>query len=124
MVYAGGGVILNDASDSLTRLVRLTGFPCTNTLMGLGGFPGTDPQFTGMLGMHGTYASNMAMQNCDALLAVGARSAAPVIGNPAHSYLAARTLLHPHHPPPPTPNPARPPPPTPRPLGPLPPHQR
>ena len=61
MVYAGGGVVLNDAAPQLTRLVRLLGFPCTNTLMGLGGFPGTDPQFTGMLGMHGTYESNMAM---------------------------------------------------------------
>src|SRR6202162_6439575 len=72
MVYAGGGVILNNASAQLTRLVRLLGFPCTNTLMGLGGFPGTDPPFTGMLGMHGTYESNMAMQSCDVLLAVGA----------------------------------------------------
>ena len=60
-------------APQLTRLVRLLGFPCTNTLMGLGGFPGTDPQFTGMLGMHGTFESNMAMQNCDVLLAVGAR---------------------------------------------------
>jgi len=65
MVYAGGGVILNDAAPQLTRLVRLLGFPCTNTLMGLGAFPGTDPQFTGMLGMHGTvmgaeWASNRA----------------------------------------------------------------
>ena len=55
MIYTGGGVILNNAAPQLTRLVRLLGFPCTNTLMGLGGFPGTDPQFTGMLGMHGTY---------------------------------------------------------------------
>src|SRR3984885_7243937 len=62
MIYSGGGVILNNASSQLTRLVRLLGFPCTNTLMGLGAFPGTDPQFTGMLGMHGTYESNMAMQ--------------------------------------------------------------
>ena len=69
MVYAGGGVVLNNAAPQLTRLVRLLGFPCTNTLMGLGGFPGTDPQFTGMLGMHGTYESNMAMQHCDVLIA-------------------------------------------------------
>jgi acetolactate synthase I/II/III large subunit len=94
MVYAGGGVILNDASDALTRLVRLTGFPCTNTLMGLGGFPGTDPQFTGMLGMHGTYESNMAMQHCDVLLAVGARFDDRVIGNPAHFYRADRRIIH------------------------------
>jgi acetolactate synthase-1/2/3 large subunit len=80
MVYTGGGVILNNASPQLTRLVRLLGFPCTNTLMGLGGFPGTDPQFTGMRGTHGTYESNMAMQNCDELLAVGSRFDDRVIG--------------------------------------------
>src|SRR5690349_23208354 len=94
MIYAGGGVILNDASDALTRLVRLLGFPCTNTLMGLGGVPGTDPQFTGMLGMHGTYESNMAMQHCDVLLAVGARFDDRVIGDPAHFYRADRKIVH------------------------------
>jgi len=71
MIYAGGGVVLNNASAQLTRLTRLLGFPCTTTLMGLGGFPGTDPQFTGLPGMHGTYESNMAMQNCDVLIAIG-----------------------------------------------------
>jgi acetolactate synthase-1/2/3 large subunit len=94
MVYTGGGVILNDAADPLTRLVRLLGFPCTNTLMGLGGFPGTDPQFTGLPGMHGTYESNMAMQNCDVLFAVGARFDDRVIGNPAHFYRADRKIIH------------------------------
>ena len=94
MVYTGGGVVLNDAAESLTRLVRLLGFPCTNTLMGLGGYPATDPQFTGMLGMHGTYESNMAMQNCDVLLAVGARFDDRVIGNPAHFYRADRKIIH------------------------------
>ncbi|HEY7902834.1 MAG TPA: acetolactate synthase 3 catalytic subunit [Casimicrobiaceae bacterium] len=94
MVYAGGGVILNDAAPQLTRLVRLLGFPCTNTLMGLGGFPGTDPQFTGMLGMHGTYESNMAMQNCDVLLAVGARFDDRVIGDPAHFSRSDRRIIH------------------------------
>src|SRR3954454_24417055 len=94
MIYAGGGVILNDASDALTRLVRLLGFPCTNTLMGLGGFPGTDPQFTGMLGMHGTYESNMPMQHCDVLLAVGARFDDRVIGNPAHFFRGDRKIIH------------------------------
>ncbi len=94
MVYAGGGVILNNAAPQLTRLVRLLGFPCTNTLMGLGAFPGTDPQFTGMLGMHGTYESNMAMQNCDVLIAVGARFDDRVIGNPAHFYRADRKIIH------------------------------
>jgi acetolactate synthase-1/2/3 large subunit len=94
MVYAGGGVILNDAAPQLTRLVRLLGFPCTNTLMGLGGFPGTDPQFTGMLGMHGTYESNMAMQHCDVLLAVGARFDDRVIGDPAHFSKGERKIIH------------------------------
>src|SRR2546426_3073224 len=94
MVYTGGGVILNNASSQLTRLVRLLGFPCTNTLMGLGGFPGTDPQFTGMLGMHGTYESNMAMQNCDVLLAVGSRFDDRVIGNPTHFFRPDRKIIH------------------------------
>jgi acetolactate synthase I/II/III large subunit len=94
MIYTGGGVILNNAAPQLTRLVRLLGFPCTNTLMGLGGFPGTDPQFTGMLGMHGTFESNMAMQNCDVLLAVGARFDDRVIGNPQHYFRADRRIIH------------------------------
>ncbi|TMH18592.1 MAG: acetolactate synthase 3 catalytic subunit [Betaproteobacteria bacterium] len=94
MVYTGGGVILNNAAPQLTRLVRLLGFPCTNTLMGLGGFPGTDPQFTGMLGMHGTYESNMAMQSCDVLLAVGSRFDDRVIGNPTHFFRADRKIIH------------------------------
>src|SRR3954470_16622932 len=94
MIYTGGGVILNNAAPQLTRLVRLLGFPCTNTLMGLGGFPGTDPQFTGMLGMHGTYESNMAMQNCDVLIAIGARFDDRVIGNPAHFFRADRKIIH------------------------------
>src|SRR5437764_6727902 len=84
MVYTGGGVILSDASKQLTKFVKMLGFPCTNTLMGLGGYPATDPQFLGMLGMHGTVEANMAMQNCDVLLAVGARFDDRVIGNPAH----------------------------------------
>src|SRR5213596_3205578 len=94
MVYAGGGVILNNASAQLARLVRLLGFPCTTTLMGLGGFPGTDPQFTGLPGMHGTYESNMAMQNCDVLIAVGSRFDDRVIGNPAHFFRADRKIIH------------------------------
>ena len=73
--YTGGGVINSGpaASRLLTRLVRMTGFPCTNTLMGLGGFPGSDPQFIGMVGMHGTYEANLAMYHCDVMIAVGAR---------------------------------------------------
>ena len=86
MIYSGGGVILNNAAPQLTKLVRTLGFPITNTLMGLGGYPGTDPQFIGMLGMHGTYEANMAMQHCDVLLAVGARFDDRVIGNPSHFF--------------------------------------
>ena len=73
MIYTGGGVILGDGSGALTDLVRLLGFPCTNTLMGLGAYPATDPLFVGMLGMHGTYEANMAMHECDVLIAIGAR---------------------------------------------------
>jgi len=94
MVYTGGGVILSNAAPQLTELVRLTGFPCTNTLMGLGGFPATDPQFLGMLGMHGTYEANMAMQRCDVLLAIGARFDDRVIGNPAHFAQDPRRIIH------------------------------
>jgi acetolactate synthase-1/2/3 large subunit len=73
MIYTGGGVILSEASAELTEFVRLLGYPCTNTLMGLGAYPATDPLFVGMLGMHGTYEANMGMHECDVLLAVGAR---------------------------------------------------
>ncbi len=94
MVYAGGGVILSDASRQLTDLVRLLGAPCTNTLMGLGGYPANDKQFVGMLGMHGTYEANLAMQNCDVLLAVGARFDDRVIGNVAHFNSVPRKIIH------------------------------
>jgi acetolactate synthase-1/2/3 large subunit len=73
MIYTGGGVILGEGSASLTEFVRLLGYPITNTLMGLGAYPATDRQFVGMLGMHGTYEANMAMHECDVLIAVGAR---------------------------------------------------
>ena len=73
VIYAGGGVVQGNASELLTELVRTLGYPCTNTLMGLGAFPGTDPQFIGMLGMHGTYEANMTMHHSDLILAVGAR---------------------------------------------------
>ena len=94
MIYAGGGVVLNDAAPQLTKLVRMLGSPCTNTLMGLGGFPASDPQFVGMLGMHGTYEANMAMQDCDVLLAVGARFDDRVIGNPGHFFREGRKIIH------------------------------
>ncbi|MBR0659948.1 acetolactate synthase 3 large subunit [Neoroseomonas oryzicola] len=75
IVYAGGGVINAgpEASRLLTEFVRMTGFPCTNTLMGLGAFPSEDPHFVGMLGMHGTYEANLAMHGCDVMLNIGAR---------------------------------------------------
>jgi acetolactate synthase-1/2/3 large subunit len=94
MVYSGGGVILSDAAPQLTEFVGLLGFPCTNTLMGLGGYPATDPQFVGMLGMHGTYEANMAMQHCDVLVAVGARFDDRVIGNPRHFHSEERRIIH------------------------------
>ena len=94
MIYAGGGVVQGDASLQLIELVRLLGAPCTNTLMGLGGFPASDNQFVGMLGMHGTYEANMAMQNCDVLLAVGARFDDRVIGNVAHFAEVPRKIIH------------------------------
>ena len=73
MIYAGGGVILSGAHAELTEFTRYLGSPITNTLMGLGGYPGDDQQFVGMLGMHGTYEANMGMHDCDVLLAIGAR---------------------------------------------------
>jgi len=94
MVYAGGGVFLNNAAAQLTRFVRSLGYPCTTTLMGLGAYPGTDPQYTGMPGMHGTFETNMAMQHCDVLIAVGARFDDRVIGNPAHFFRADRKIIH------------------------------
>ena len=73
--YTGGGVINSGvrACELLTELVRATGYPVTNTVMGLGGYPASDPQFLGMLGMHGTYEANLAMAHCDVMVAVGAR---------------------------------------------------
>jgi len=73
VIYTGGGVILDDASHLLAQLVRVTGFPITSTLMGLGAYPMTDRRFIGMLGMHGTYEANMAMHETDCLVAIGAR---------------------------------------------------
>lgn len=82
VIYTGGGVIQGNSSDLLTKIARLLGFPVTNTLMGLGGFPATDSQFLGMLGMHGTYEANMAMHNADVILAIGARFDDRVTNNP------------------------------------------
>jgi len=94
MVYTGGGVVLSNAAPQLRDLVKLLGFPCTNTLMGLGAYPATDKQFLGMPGMHGTYEANMSMQHCDVLLAIGARFDDRVIGNPAHFAQNPRKIIH------------------------------
>ncbi|MFM2186444.1 MAG: acetolactate synthase 3 catalytic subunit [Burkholderiaceae bacterium] len=93
-LYAGGGVILGEAAAELRELNELLGFPVTNTLMGLGASSAADPRFLGMLGMHGTYEANMTMQNCDVLLAVGARFDDRVIGNPAHFAQVERKIIH------------------------------
>jgi acetolactate synthase-1/2/3 large subunit len=93
-IYTGGGVILGNASAELRELADLLGFPCTNTLMGLGATPASDPKFLGMLGMHGTYEANMTMQHCDVLLAVGARFDDRVIGNPKHFAQVERKIIH------------------------------
>ncbi|MGE0048491.1 MAG: biosynthetic-type acetolactate synthase large subunit [Acidithiobacillus sp.] len=84
LFYTGGGVILSDSADELTQLVRRCDAPITNTLMGLGGYPASDRQFLGMLGMHGTYEANMAVQHCDVLIALGARFDDRVTGNLSH----------------------------------------
>ena len=93
-IYTGGGVILGSASAELRQLADLVGFPCTNTLMGLGAIASSDPKFLGMLGMHGTYEANMTMQNCDVLLAIGARFDDRVIGNPQHFASVERKIIH------------------------------
>ncbi|HAV75631.1 MAG: acetolactate synthase 3 catalytic subunit [Limnobacter sp.] len=94
MIYSGGGVILGDASAELTRLVEWVGAPTTNTLMGLGAFKASDKKFVGMPGMHGTYEANLAMQNCDVLIAVGARFDDRVIGNPKDFASIPRKIIH------------------------------
>ena len=94
MIYTGGGVILSDSADLVNRLVKLLGYPCTNTLMGLGGVRASDSRYVGMLGMHGTYEANMAMQNCDVLLAVGARFDDRGLGNPKHFASSPRKIVH------------------------------
>jgi acetolactate synthase I/II/III large subunit len=94
MIYTGGGVILSNAAERLTKLTRLLGFPITNTLMGLGSYPASDRQYLGMPGMHGTYEANMSMHFCDVLLAIGARFDDRVIGNPAHFAEEPRKIVH------------------------------
>jgi acetolactate synthase-1/2/3 large subunit len=93
IIYSGGGVILGKASDELTQLAHQLNYPVTNTLMGLGAFPGSDGQFVGMLGMHGSYEANMAMHNSDLILAVGARFDDRVTNNPA-KFCPDATIIH------------------------------
>ncbi len=94
MIYTGGGVILADASSELNKLVDKLGFPCTNTLMGLGAYRASGENFVGMPGMHGTYEANMAMQHSDVLIAIGARFDDRVIGNPKHFSSNPRKIIH------------------------------
>ena len=94
MIYTGGGVVLSNASEQLTKLTRLLGFPITNTLMGLGAYPATDRQFLGMPGMHGTVEANMGMQHCDVLFAIGARFDDRVVGNPEDFASIPRKIIH------------------------------
>jgi len=92
MIYTGGGVILDNAAEELTQFTRQLGYPITNTLMGLGAYPASDPQFVGMLGMHGTYEANMAMHHCDVLIAIGARFDDRVTGDLAKFCPTARIV--------------------------------
>ena len=94
LVYFGGGAVLGNASKELTDLIRTTGVPCTGTLMGLGAYPSDDRQFLGMLGMHGTYEANLAMQNADVVLAIGARFDDRVVGSPAKFAEAPKKIIH------------------------------
>jgi acetolactate synthase-1/2/3 large subunit len=94
MIYTGGGIILANAAAELNELVDLLGYPCTNTLMGLGGYRASSNHFVGMPGMHGTYEANLAMQNCDVLIAIGARFDDRVIGNPKHFAQNPRKIVH------------------------------
>jgi acetolactate synthase-1/2/3 large subunit len=93
IMYAGGGVIMGGASEQLTELAKMLNLPVTNTLMGLGAFPGTDRQFVGMLGMHGSYTANLAMHHSDVILAVGARFDDRVI-NGASKFCPNAKIIH------------------------------
>ena len=94
LVYAGGGVILSDSAPELNQLVDRLDIPCVTTLQGLGGYRASSERHLGMPGMHGTYEANMAMQNCDVLVAIGARFDDRVIGNPDHFSRVPRKIIH------------------------------
>ena len=93
VLYSGGGVILGKASEELTALAKRLKLPVTNTLMGLGAYPATDPQFIGMLGMHGTYEANQAMHHADVIFAVGARFGDRVT-NATKKFCPNATIIH------------------------------
>ncbi len=93
VLYVGGGVILSDASEELTELAKKLNIPVTMTLMGLGGFPGSDPLSMGMLGMHGSYTANMAVAHSDLLIAVGARFDDRVTGR-LDAFAPHATIIH------------------------------
>jgi acetolactate synthase-1/2/3 large subunit len=93
MIYSGGGVVLGEGAKELIDFTRQLGAPITNTLMGLGAYPATDKQFVGMLGMHGTYEANMAMHECDVLVAVGARFDDRVVGK-IEQFCPDATIIH------------------------------
>lgn len=94
IIYFGGGVVLGNASEEMTKFVRMIGAPCTGTLMGLGAYPSSDRQFLGMLGMHGAYEANLAMQNADVVLAIGARFDDRVISVPSKFFEKAKKIIH------------------------------
>jgi acetolactate synthase-1/2/3 large subunit len=94
IIYAGGGVIQGEGAEQLTKLAQSLGYPITNTLMGLGAYPATDKQFLGMLGMHGTYEANMAMDESDVILAVGARFDDRVTNSDISKFCPNATILH------------------------------
>ena len=93
MIYSGGGVVLGNASTQLREFTELLGYPITQTLMGLGAFPASNKQNLGMLGMHGTYEANMAMHDCDVLIAIGARFDDRVTGE-IESFCPEAKIVH------------------------------
>ncbi|MDA9909868.1 thiamine pyrophosphate-binding protein, partial [Gammaproteobacteria bacterium] len=94
IIYSGGGVVMGDGAELLTKLAQKLGYPVTNTLMGLGAYPATDKQFVGMLGMHGTYEANMSMNDADVILAIGARFDDRVTNSDVSKFCPDATILH------------------------------
>ncbi len=94
MIYIGGGAVQGNASQEVTELVKLLNAPCSNTLMGLGAIDGADSHCLGMLGMHGTFEANLAMQYCDVLIAIGARFDDRVISVPNHFLSQPKKIIH------------------------------